>query len=124
MAVEIPGFELPFEAAEDLSAKQYYFVKLDGDGKIVAPTAVTDQVIGVLQNDPDTGEMGSVMIFGVSKVVADAAITLGDIIGTSLDGQAQTAVATQYSCGKALETVTGVGQIFKALIGPGFIVKA
>jgi hypothetical protein len=39
-----------FTAGEDLSAKQYHFVKIDnGDGHVVAVSAATDRPIGVFR---------------------------------------------------------------------------
>ena len=52
------GVIITLEAAEDLSAKQYNFVKLDANGKVVITAVATaGQIpIGVLQNAPESGE--------------------------------------------------------------------
>ena len=63
-----------FEAAGDLSSSQYKLVKLDGDGKVVIVAATSDVPVGVLQNAPASGGTASVLVCGVSKVSADAAI--------------------------------------------------
>lgn len=77
-----------FEASADLSAKQYCFVKLGTDGKIAAATATTDAIIGVLQNKPTSGQMGEVVILGITKISADATLDESDGIHTSADSQA------------------------------------
>jgi hypothetical protein len=95
-----------FVAAGDLSAKQYHFVKLDTDGKVVIVAAITDKPIGVLQNNPASGEEAEVVICGITKVSADSSINEGDLIGTSSDGQADTIAAgtdtTVYVVGQCL----------------------
>ncbi len=109
-----------FVTAADLSAKQYHFVKLDSDGKIVACSAVTDRPIGVLQNDPLSDQEAEVVISGITKVVADEALTAGDVVATSADGQAQVAVVgtetTVYSVGQVLKAASAAGAIATAVI--------
>ena len=78
-----------FTASADLSAKQYHFVKMSGNNTVTVCAAVTDVPIGVLQNAPTSGQAAEVCLFGISKVVADATLAAGDVIGTSADGQAQ-----------------------------------
>jgi hypothetical protein len=78
-----------FTASADLSAKQYHFVKMSGNNTVTVCAAVTDVPIGVLQNAPASGSAAEVCLFGISKVVADATLAAGDVIGTSADGQAQ-----------------------------------
>ena len=75
-------------AGEDLSAKQFHFVK-KSSGTYVVCDAATDLSDGVLQNKPELGEPCEVIGFGTSKVIADAAITSGAFIGTSADGQSR-----------------------------------
>lgn len=85
--------------ATTLAAKQYHFVKLHTDGTVIIPTAITDNVIGVLQNKPIVGEACEIVAVGETKISAGAAIAIGAIIGTATDGQAQTAVSTNKVCG-------------------------
>ena len=108
MAYESVGTDLGFfTAAADLSAKQYYFVKLASSTTVNVCAAVTDKPIGILQNKPESGEQAVVRVFGVSKVSADATLAAGDVIGTSADGQAQPITlgseTTVHVCGQAIE---------------------
>ena len=108
MAYESVGTDLGFfTAAADLSAKQYYFVKLASSTTVNVCAAVTDKPIGVLQNKPESGEQAIVRVFGVSKISADATLAAGDVIGTSADGQAQPislgSETTVHVCGQAIE---------------------
>lgn len=97
-----------FTASADLSAKQYHFVKLSGNNTVTVCAAITDVPIGVLQNNPTSGQAAEVCLFGVTKVVADGTLAAGDRIGTSADGQADAIVAGTDT------TVTTVGQALNA----------
>lgn len=108
MAYESVGTDLGFfTAAADLSAKQYYFVKLASSTTVNVCAAVTDKPIGVLQNKPESGEQAVVRVFGISKISADATLAAGDVIGTSADGQAQPislgSETTVHVSGQAIE---------------------
>ena len=108
MAYESPGIDLgTFTASSDLSTKQYYFVKLSSATQVTVCTAVTDKPIGVLQNDPTSGNSAIVRVLGMSKISADATLAAGNVIGTSADGQAQPITlgteTTVHVCGQAVE---------------------
>jgi len=93
-------------AGADLSAKQYHFVKMASATTVDVCSAITDVPIGVLQNDPTSGNTATICIFGVTKVVADGTLAAGNVIGTSADGQADAIVAgtdtTVYVMGQAI----------------------
>lgn len=94
MAFEGEQIRHTFVSTGDLSAKQFYFVKLDSTaGKVVVCAATTDVPIGVVQNAPAAGEEAIVCLAGVTKVNSDAALSLGAHVGTSADGQAAAYVA-------------------------------
>ena len=115
MAYEIPGMCASFVAGGDLSAKQYHFVKLNSSGQVVIVAANTDKPIGILQNAPASGGTAEVMLFGISKVVADADLAIGDQMGASADGQAAAYVpgtdTTKYIVGEVLTANTTAGGI-------------
>jgi hypothetical protein len=120
MAYELPGQVATFTAAADLSAKQYYFVKITADNTVNVCAAVTDVPIGVLQNAPASGEAASVMLYGISKVSANEAIAVGNNIGTGDDGQADVVAAgtdtTVRLVGQALEAASAAGEIISCAI--------
>lgn len=119
-ATEFPLLVLNYEAAADLSGKQYYFVKESAAGKVTVCAAATDVPIGVLQNAPTSGQQARVMTLGVSKVSSDAALTLGLLIGTSADGQADAKApgtdTTEYVCGRVTRASGAAGGMAMALI--------
>jgi hypothetical protein len=114
MAVERPGTMESYQAAADLSAQQFRFVKLDANGQIAAITAATDIPLGILQDKPSAaGRAGAVMLDGMSKVVAGANLAKADIVGTDNQGRAVAVVAgtdtTKYAVGQVRldNSVTG-----------------
>lgn len=89
MAYEGPMTCIPgLTASADLSAKQYYFVKMSAAGTVTVCAATTDKPIGILQNAPTSGEAAVVACAGISKVSGDADLAYGASVGTSSDGQA------------------------------------
>lgn len=124
MAYEIPGFTFTLEAAADLSAKQFYFVKIDSDGKAAAITADTDIPAGILQNAPTAGQAATIMHSGISKVSADAAIaTPGTVVGPSADGQCVTRTlgsdTTKHAVGQVLVGAGTAGNLASILFNCG-----
>lgn len=121
MAYEVPLFKLPaHKAGADLSAKQYYFVKLSAANTVVACSGATDVPVGILQNAPASGEIAEVMVCGISKVSADAALSVGNLVGTSADGQADAKTAgtdtTEYSVGVVLQAVSNAGELATVMV--------
>lgn len=106
-------------AGADLSTKRFHFVKKSA-GTYVVCAGATDIPDGALQNKPALGEPCEVVMFGPTKLVADAAITEGWFIGTSADGQADRKIpgtdTTEYVAGRALGSVTDAGLIIPAFI--------
>ena len=120
MAYESPGIDIgTFTASADLSAKQYYFVKMSAENTVTVCAAVTDKPIGVLQNTPASGEQAVVRVCGVSKVSDAPTLAAGDVVGTSADGQGQPVSAgsetTVFNCGQAL-TAGAAGTLQSVLI--------
>ena len=117
MAVEMPVLVKTFEASGDLSTKQFYFMKQDTTvNRVTTCTATTDIPNGILQNKPDAaGKEAEVMMVGLSKGSADAALTLGDLVGTSADGQVVKKTVgtdtTHYIVGRVLEAATAAADI-------------
>lgn len=125
MAWEGPQIRIPgLTASADLSAKQYYFVKMSGNKTVTVCSAVTDVPVGVLQNAPESGEEAVVCAIGVTKVNADAALTAGNVIGTGSDGQAQPVTlgteTTVHVAGVCLDGVSNAGELATAFVScPG-----
>jgi hypothetical protein len=122
MAYTDPGLDLgTLTAAADLSSKQYYFVKLASATTVNVCTATTDRAIGILQNDPTSGQSAVVRIFGISKVVADGTIAFNNVIGTSADSQADAIVpgtdTSVTTLGVAIQAASA-GETFTMFLNP------
>lgn len=83
--------DISLEAAADLRTKQFYGIKIDSNGK--AALAGAGEAVGVLQNNPNTGEQATVRIFGKSKMVASASITTGSRVASDSNGKMKAVVA-------------------------------
>lgn len=114
MAYEIPGFSFSLVAAADLSTHQYKFVNIDATGKAALGGAGT-RTVGVLQNKPTSGQIGTVVVTGVSKVVAGAAVAAGDSVQSDATGRAIT-LAAGIGEGVALQAASGAGVVIPVLL--------
>ena len=111
MAFEESVESITREAAADLSAKQYFFMSIDSNGRINS-TGAGLQADGVLQNDPAAlGRAGTLGFDGVSKVVAAAAIAKGALVASDASGKAVTAATGNRVLGIALEAATANNDI-------------
>lgn len=110
--------EKTFDAENNLSAKQYYFVELGGsDNQVDVCNASTDLAIGVLQNEPKQYEPANVRILGTTKVIASGSITKGQWVGPDGAGKAETKSTDKHLVrGIALETVTTDGDLLEILL--------
>lgn len=122
MAYEIANYavKITLVAGEDLSSKQYTFVKLNSSGQAVAVAAATDRPIGVLQNAPSSGQEAEVLVSGGTKLVASAAVTEGAVVGTTSAGKAVALTVgtdtTKYILGTALIEVAADNEITTVVI--------
>ncbi len=103
----------------DAATAQYRFVKFSADNTVVPCAATTDIPCGVLQYPvPAVGDPATVAFLGETMLQADTTTTAGTPISTSADGQAQTAVATQYVVGTPVNVAgaTTAGTLITAVI--------
>jgi len=78
--MEYRGLDISFLAAEDLSDMQYRFVHQASDTTIDMLDNGTEIPLGVLQNAPESGEVGVVRVEGTSKLVMNAAVAVGALL--------------------------------------------
>src|SRR5262245_40760243 len=110
MAFEVPGETMTRRASEDFRTKQYRAVALDSVSELVTPAAGA-HTLGVLQNAPNDLEYGTVMITGITKMVAGAAITLPADVTCDNAGRAVTSATGNFVIGTALLAASGAGII-------------
>jgi hypothetical protein len=122
MAYEFSNYsvKVTLVAGADLSAKQYFFVKLNSSGQAILCAAATDVPVGVLQNAPTSGQEAEVLVVGGTKLVASAAITLPAQIGTASTGKAAALVAgtdtTKYVAGSLISAAAADADVVTAVI--------
>lgn len=106
MSTEVTGPNRSFKSTNDLSAKQYFIVKLSS-GNVVLASAATDVLLGVLKNKPKASENADVQLVnsqGTCKVKAGGSITAGNMITSDSAGKAVATTTTgNYILGMALE---------------------
>lgn len=129
MAYQGPQICIPgLTASADLSAKQFYFVKMSGEGTVTVCAGATDKPVGVLQNNPTSGQEAKVCAIGVTKVSGDADLNYGMLIGTSGDGQADAKTpgtdTTEYIAGQVIKGNGAAGGLATAVINCASIARA
>ena len=130
MSQQVGELDLTFEAGADLSEKQYFAVYLSADHTVSLCTTAHLNAIGVLQNEPKSGEAAVVRPIGAggtTKVKCGGAITIGKRVKVDTDGMViteSTANATeQYCIGVALEAAGADGDIIEIALAPFSLVK-
>jgi len=112
--------KITLPAAADLSAKQYYFVKINTSGQAALCAAATDKPVGVLQNTPTAGQAAEVLVVGGTKVVASASLDEGVAIGTTSAGKAGAKTVgtdtTNYIVGQVILAAGADNELLTAVI--------
>ena len=121
-------FDRSFQAATDLSAKQFYVVSSSAAGVVDLCTAssgfisTVTRAYGILQNNPTSGNSALVRRIGMSKAVASSSgtIAVGAFVACSTAGTLMTATSGCYVLGTAMSASSGVsGQLIELeLVGP------
>jgi len=100
MAGNAQVLDVTYEAGEDLSSSQYrVVVQGDSDNTCKLPGAAGEgKVLGILQNDPESGEAARVRKLGISTVEADnTAAGLGGNRGDAIEIAAATGTVRKYT---------------------------
>lgn len=107
-------------AGADLSAKQYYIMKLHTTEGQVVLCGANGVAYGILSNEPESGEQADVWVDGNElKVISDGSsinIAIGDKLKSDTNGKAVQIPATQTnqnSIGVALQASAADGVIIK-----------
>lgn len=127
MATELKVMDVSYLAAEDLSSDQYKFVVLTSSGTVRRPDSELEVPLGILQNDPASGEVAVVRIHGISKLSASKALAIGtfvkaEYVSASDAGKGKRVTANpEYARGIVLEASGAEDDVASVLlIGPFF----
>lgn len=117
MAYQQAQTNITLKAGADLSAKQYFFVKIDTDGDVVL-AGNGENAIGVLQNAPAEGEAANIAVAGVSKVIIGDTTSLdsGSVISSDANGKATLGVSTDFALAILIEDTTANDDVVSCLI--------
>lgn len=120
----VPGLS----AAADLSGasggdKQYIVVRMAAATTVnicseVLVSGALKGPLGVLQNEPKSGEAATVACLGMSKIRGGGTVTAGAYIAHNSSGMVVDAVSGDVVCGRAFETATAANEIITAFIFP------
>ena len=123
MATEKTLFTVTGIADEDLSSYQFHFVKKTATGfALINSAAESKRAMGVLQNNPTEGQEALVMFHGKSKVVANAALAVGDkikaeYVGAADNGKAQaTTTDKDYVNGEVWAATTAEDELAEVIL--------
>lgn len=94
-----------FEAAEDLSGKQYYAVEPSTGNKCCALAGDAERLLGILINKPESGEAAAVVVNGIVPAILGAAdLSAGDFLSSDTIGKlVQAAAADEYIIGMLVD---------------------
>jgi hypothetical protein len=109
MAYEKPGEkDGHHRAAGDLRALRYRAMVLNGSGLIAQNTVAGGRIHGVLQNKPDVNHACELMLTGVTKMVAGAAVAQGVPVASG----------TNIMIGRAETAAGAAGEIISVALSP------
>lgn len=124
MATELGIMDVSYLAAEDLSSDQYTFVVLTSSG-VRRPDSEAETAIGVLQNDPASGQVAVVRVQGFSKLAAASALSIGtfvrpEYVSATDAGKGKTAgPASEYTRAMVVEAAGAENDVASVLLcGP------
>ena len=118
-AWEIPGFAFSLPANIDMSSEGSYLftpvnvvaasgVGIDTDSACAPVAASGDAAIGILQNNPQLAEAGSIMVSGISKALLGGTVSIGQLLMATPVGGLQVATSGKFAIAQALQAgVTG-----------------
>lgn len=116
MAYEIPGDSIGVEvAAVDLTTSQFKAVEMTSYGWDLASAG--EQAVGILQNDPDADQAANVMTTGVSKAMAGAAFSKGDLLKVGTGSKFILATTGTHVVAQALEAAGANLELVAVAIG-------
>ena len=120
MATEQVLVKISLLANADLSAKQYFGIEpVAASGVTKAALAGNgEDIIGVLQNKPESGEAATIAISGVTKASAGGVITAGGNVALDAAGEFVAAASGDVIVGVNVGKTTADGDIFELLLLP------
>lgn len=117
MAIEYDLENITVVAGADLSSSQFKFVESNSSGTATVCNSAGEYALGVLQNDPTSGNAATIATSGISKVVLGGTVAINDQISTDASGRAIAATTGHKILGIAIKG-GAVGEIGSVLLRP------
>ncbi len=116
----IPGLT----ANADLSTHQFKVVSLQstaGVCQLAATSIIVSKVVGVLQNNPKSGEIAEVAYSGIVKAIAGTStIVVGSVLAVNTTSRVVGSTTDNVQAiGKSLTAASAIGDIISVLLTPG-----
>ena len=123
-AVSQPGRIIGFltSSADYSSSGQFTAVKVNSSGQVVQCGTQGEVALGVLQNAPKSGQAATVMVDGVTKMVAAGSIAAGALVTVDSQGRAVAAnkeTVNTSDAGASADPVIGSNVLGICIIGAG-----
>jgi hypothetical protein len=106
---------LSMVAREDLDTAQYKIVNVHDENGIKLRVAAGAGVLGVLDNEPKSGENATVVVAGLTRCFAGATMGAGNWVTVTASGTATVATSGDYILGKSISGCAS-GSNFQLLI--------
>lgn len=119
MSFEQKGPDISLVAGADLSTKQYFAVKVNSSGQAVLAGA-GEAAIGILQNNPASGQVATVRTAYTTKAAAGGTIAAGARVASDANGKMVVATAGRTNtsdAGASADALIGSNVIGTALEG-------
>lgn len=120
-SIGIPILDVTFKSFGDQRSNQFCYQEMQATDVVQRTSAATAVAIGILQNQPQSGETAVVRIFGVSKGIAFGSITAGNLLGTGANGKCDPKTpgsdTTEYINAQAIESVSSGDIVSVVLTG-------
>ncbi len=105
------------------SSGQFLAVKITAARSVNLAVSGGEQIYGILQNKPLSGQAADVGILGVSKAIAGAVVTGGNFLMTDTSGRLIPVTGTNHRVAVAIEGASATSTVFTvALVGGGWTV--
>ena len=120
MAIEEALVSISLVASADLSAKQYFAIEaVDTSGVAQAGLAGNgERILGVLQNDPTSGQAATIGISGVTKASAGGTIAAAADVSVDAAGEFVASATGDVIIGVNVGLTAADGDIFSLFLQP------
>lgn len=107
------------QAVADLSGAQYHLLRHTAEGQVAVASdagAGVDELVGILQNKPTSGNAATVGYQGQSKITVGGSVTVHTLLTTNGAGRATAATSGNWTFGQALEAASANGEVIRCLL--------